>query len=110
MSGPEKSPIAHPTSAAVRRQTRIGARIGARVFPAPPGVKPGQFIAGADLTELAALASITPEQAGKALGAGHQIFSGWSNLPFPTVALIDGCRSSALSSAVGFRPMSASRA
>src|SRR5262245_47490381 len=52
--------------------------------------KPGQFIAGADLTELAALAYITPEQAAKALGAGHQIFSGLSNLPFPTVALIDG--------------------
>ncbi len=52
--------------------------------------KPGQFIAGADLNDLAALAYITPEQAAKALGAGHQIFSGLSRLPFPTIALIDG--------------------
>ncbi len=52
--------------------------------------KPGQFIAGADLNDLAALAYITPEQAAGALGAGHQIFSGLSRLPFPTVALIDG--------------------
>jgi 3-hydroxyacyl-CoA dehydrogenase/enoyl-CoA hydratase/3-hydroxybutyryl-CoA epimerase/enoyl-CoA isomerase len=52
--------------------------------------KPGQFIAGADLNDLAALAYITPEQAAKALGAGHQIFTGLSRLPFPTVALIDG--------------------
>ncbi len=52
--------------------------------------KPGQFVAGADLNDLAALAYITPEQATGALAAGHQIFSGLSKLPFPTVALIDG--------------------
>ena len=52
--------------------------------------KPGQFVAGADLNDLAALAYITPEQATGALAAGHQIFSGLSRLPFPTVALIDG--------------------
>jgi 3-hydroxyacyl-CoA dehydrogenase / enoyl-CoA hydratase / 3-hydroxybutyryl-CoA epimerase / enoyl-CoA isomerase len=52
--------------------------------------KPGQFIAGADLNDLAMLAYITPEQATGALGAGHQIFSQISRLPFPTVALIDG--------------------
>ncbi len=52
--------------------------------------KPGQFVAGADLNDLAALAYITAEQATGALAAGHQIFSGLSRLPFPTVALIDG--------------------
>ena len=52
--------------------------------------KPGQFIAGADLNDLAMLAFATPEQAAGALGAGHQIFNGLSQLPYPTVALIDG--------------------
>jgi 3-hydroxyacyl-CoA dehydrogenase/enoyl-CoA hydratase/3-hydroxybutyryl-CoA epimerase/3-hydroxyacyl-CoA dehydrogenase/enoyl-CoA hydratase/3-hydroxybutyryl-CoA epimerase/enoyl-CoA isomerase len=52
--------------------------------------KPGQFIAGADLNELAMLAYVTREQAAGALGSGHQLFSAISNLPFPTVALIDG--------------------
>jgi 3-hydroxyacyl-CoA dehydrogenase/enoyl-CoA hydratase/3-hydroxybutyryl-CoA epimerase/3-hydroxyacyl-CoA dehydrogenase/enoyl-CoA hydratase/3-hydroxybutyryl-CoA epimerase/enoyl-CoA isomerase len=52
--------------------------------------KPGQFIAGADLNDLAMLAYITPEQAAGALGAGHQIYNQLSRLPFPTVALIDG--------------------
>jgi 3-hydroxyacyl-CoA dehydrogenase/enoyl-CoA hydratase/3-hydroxybutyryl-CoA epimerase/enoyl-CoA isomerase len=52
--------------------------------------KPGQFIAGADLNDLAALSSITKEQAVGALSAGHAIFSRLSRLPFPTVALIDG--------------------
>src|SRR5262249_21416094 len=53
-------------------------------------VKPGQFIAGADLNDLAALAYITKEQGAGALDAGHGIFSRLSRLPFPTVALIDG--------------------
>ena len=52
--------------------------------------KPGQFIAGADLNDLAMLAYATPEQATGELGAGHQIFNGLSQLPYPTVALIDG--------------------
>ena len=52
--------------------------------------KPGQFIAGADLNDLAMLAYITPEQAVGGLGAGHQIYNQLSRLPFPTVALIDG--------------------
>jgi 3-hydroxyacyl-CoA dehydrogenase/enoyl-CoA hydratase/3-hydroxybutyryl-CoA epimerase/3-hydroxyacyl-CoA dehydrogenase/enoyl-CoA hydratase/3-hydroxybutyryl-CoA epimerase/enoyl-CoA isomerase len=52
--------------------------------------KPGQFIAGADLNELAMLAYITPEQATGALAGGHQIYTQLSKLPFPTVALIDG--------------------
>ena len=52
--------------------------------------KPGQFIAGADLRELGALATATREQVLEAVGAGHGLFSRLSQLPFPTVALIDG--------------------
>ncbi len=52
--------------------------------------KPGQFIAGADLNELAALIDATREQCQRAIAAGHELFSRVSRLPFPTVALIDG--------------------
>ena len=52
--------------------------------------KPGQFIAGADLNELAALAYATPEQTTKGLNLGHDTFNRLAQLPFPTVALIDG--------------------
>jgi 3-hydroxyacyl-CoA dehydrogenase/enoyl-CoA hydratase/3-hydroxybutyryl-CoA epimerase/3-hydroxyacyl-CoA dehydrogenase/enoyl-CoA hydratase/3-hydroxybutyryl-CoA epimerase/enoyl-CoA isomerase len=52
--------------------------------------KSGQFIAGADLNELGALASATREQVLEAVGAGHELFARLSQLPFPTVALIDG--------------------
>ncbi|MDA1163607.1 MAG: enoyl-CoA hydratase-related protein [Planctomycetota bacterium] len=52
--------------------------------------KPGQFIAGADLNELGALATATREQVLEAVGAGHALFSRISQLPFPTVALVDG--------------------
>lgn len=52
--------------------------------------KPGQFIAGADLNELGALATATQEQVLEAVGAGHALFSRISQLPFPTVALVDG--------------------
>ncbi len=52
--------------------------------------KPGQFIAGADLNELGALATATQEEALAAVEAGHTLFSRISRLPFPTVALIDG--------------------
>ena len=52
--------------------------------------KPGQFIAGADLNELGALAYSTKEQVAPALAAGHDLFNRVSRLPFPTVALIDG--------------------
>jgi 3-hydroxyacyl-CoA dehydrogenase/enoyl-CoA hydratase/3-hydroxybutyryl-CoA epimerase/3-hydroxyacyl-CoA dehydrogenase/enoyl-CoA hydratase/3-hydroxybutyryl-CoA epimerase/enoyl-CoA isomerase len=52
--------------------------------------KPGQFIAGADLNDIAALSYITAEQAAGMVGFGHQLFSRISRLPYPTVALIDG--------------------
>src|SRR3954470_10591401 len=48
--------------------------------------KPGQFIAGADLNELAALAFATREQVGQAIAFGHQLFGRIGALPFPTVA------------------------
>jgi 3-hydroxyacyl-CoA dehydrogenase/enoyl-CoA hydratase/3-hydroxybutyryl-CoA epimerase/enoyl-CoA isomerase len=52
--------------------------------------KPGQFIAGADLNELGALAFASKEQVAKGISFGHMIFTRLSRLPFPTVALIDG--------------------
>jgi 3-hydroxyacyl-CoA dehydrogenase/enoyl-CoA hydratase/3-hydroxybutyryl-CoA epimerase/enoyl-CoA isomerase len=52
--------------------------------------KPGQFIAGADLNELGALVHLPPEQLKTSLSQGHQLFDRVSNLPFPTVSLIDG--------------------
>ncbi len=52
--------------------------------------KPGQFIAGADLNELAALAFATKDQVGVGVAFGHKLFSAVAALPFPTVALIDG--------------------
>jgi 3-hydroxyacyl-CoA dehydrogenase / enoyl-CoA hydratase / 3-hydroxybutyryl-CoA epimerase / enoyl-CoA isomerase len=52
--------------------------------------KKGQFIAGADLKELGALAYATIEQAQGTGKQGHDLFNRISALPFPTVALIDG--------------------
>ncbi len=52
--------------------------------------KPGQFIAGADLNELGALAYANKEQIGQAIGMGHRLLDLVSHLPFPTVAIIDG--------------------
>jgi len=52
--------------------------------------KPGQFIAGADLKELSALADLSAEEVTTLLSRGHAIFSRLSKLPFPTIALIDG--------------------
>ncbi len=52
--------------------------------------KPGQFVAGADLNELAALKDATREQVIDVLAAGHALLARISQLPFPTVALIDG--------------------
>lgn len=52
--------------------------------------KPGQFIAGADLNEIGAMAFANKTQIGEAIDFGHQLFTRVSRLPFPTVALIDG--------------------
>ncbi len=52
--------------------------------------KPGQFIAGADLNELAALIDASREQCQQAIVSGHALFSRVSQLPFPVVALVDG--------------------
>jgi len=52
--------------------------------------KPGQFIAGADLNELATLAFATKEQVVAGVAYGHTLFTAVSDLPFPTVALVDG--------------------
>ena len=52
--------------------------------------KPGQFVAGADLNELAAMSYASPEQVAGLMQSGHQLFSRISHLPFPMVALIDG--------------------
>ncbi|CAN5618604.1 fatty acid oxidation complex subunit alpha FadB [soil metagenome] len=53
--------------------------------------KPKQFVAGANLRELGMLAFIaSKEQIAEALELGHGIFRKISQLPFPTVALIDG--------------------
>ena len=48
--------------------------------------KQGQFIAGADLTEISSSAEATAAS----IERGHRIFSAFSELPFPTVALING--------------------
>ncbi len=52
--------------------------------------KKGQFIAGADLKEMGALAFATKEEVLPALRGGHEVFNRLSRLPFPTIALIDG--------------------
>ena len=52
--------------------------------------KPGQFIAGADLNELGALAVANKEQVGQAVAMGHKLYGMVASLPFPTVALVDG--------------------
>jgi 3-hydroxyacyl-CoA dehydrogenase / enoyl-CoA hydratase / 3-hydroxybutyryl-CoA epimerase / enoyl-CoA isomerase len=52
--------------------------------------KPGQFVAGADLNELAAMSYATADQVTGLLTSGHALFSRISRLPFPMVALIDG--------------------
>jgi len=52
--------------------------------------KPGQFIAGADLKELAGLAHITKEEIVAYVTRAHKLFDRVSELPWPTVTLIDG--------------------
>src|SRR5271154_1577286 len=45
--------------------------------------KPGQFIAGADLNELGALAFANKDQVYRAVTMGHQLYALVSSLPFP---------------------------
>ena len=52
--------------------------------------KPGQFVAGADLNELAGLAYVTKEEADAFVARGHDVFDRITRLPWPTVALVDG--------------------
>ena len=52
--------------------------------------KPGQFIAGADLNELGALAVASRTDVETIVAVGHEMCRAWSALPFPTVALVDG--------------------
>ncbi|QDU63239.1 Fatty acid oxidation complex subunit alpha [Planctomycetes bacterium Pan216] len=52
--------------------------------------KPGQFIAGADLRELAQLPLATPKEIKELTSLGQSLFDQISKLPFPTIALIDG--------------------
>ena len=50
--------------------------------------KPGMFIAGADVAEIAGV--VDPEQAESGSRYGHRLFSAWENLPFPTVSAVSG--------------------
>jgi 3-hydroxyacyl-CoA dehydrogenase/enoyl-CoA hydratase/3-hydroxybutyryl-CoA epimerase len=50
--------------------------------------KEGNFIAGADVEEIAGIADPVQAEAGSRLG--HRLFAAWEALPFPTVAAIRG--------------------
>lgn len=50
--------------------------------------KPGSFIAGADVEEIARVTDPVEAEAGSRLG--HRLFAAWEALPFPTVAAIRG--------------------
>lgn len=52
--------------------------------------KPGQFIAGADLNDIAALSYVSAAEAAGMVTFGQQLFDRITRLPYPTVALIDG--------------------
>ncbi|QDU80418.1 Fatty acid oxidation complex subunit alpha [Polystyrenella longa] len=52
--------------------------------------KDGQFVAGADLNELGALAYASPAARRMGMQVGHDLFNKLSALPFPTVALVAG--------------------
>jgi 3-hydroxyacyl-CoA dehydrogenase/enoyl-CoA hydratase/3-hydroxybutyryl-CoA epimerase/enoyl-CoA isomerase len=64
--------------------------------------KPGMFLAGADLRELAA-APADPEQARMLVRRGLELIARLEALPYPTVVLIDGtCLGGGLELALGF--------
>src|SRR4051812_1267808 len=50
--------------------------------------KPGSFIAGADVEEIARVTDPVEAEAGSRVG--HRLFAAWEALPFPTVAAIRG--------------------
>ncbi|HEX7186555.1 MAG TPA: 3-hydroxyacyl-CoA dehydrogenase NAD-binding domain-containing protein [Thermoanaerobaculia bacterium] len=50
--------------------------------------KSGNFIAGADVEEIARVTDPMEAEAGSRLG--HRLFSAWESLPFPTIAAIRG--------------------
>ncbi len=50
--------------------------------------KPGSFIAGADVDEIARVTDPVEAEAGSRIG--HRLFGAWADLPFPTVAAIRG--------------------
>ena len=57
--------------------------------------KPGMFIAGADLKELGA-AKPESDLARKLIQRGHNLIAAFENLPYPTVAAIDGVHDTVL--------------
>ena len=64
--------------------------------------KPGMFIAGADLKELGS-ARHDPELSRKPVQRGLDLIAAFEELPFPTVAAIDGaCMGGGLELALGF--------
>ncbi len=64
--------------------------------------KPGMFVAGADLKELGA-ARPEPDLARKLVKRGLDLIAAFENLPYPTVAVIDGsCMGGGLELAMGF--------
>ncbi len=64
--------------------------------------KPGMFIAGADLKELGG-AKPDPALARKLVKRGLDLVASFENLPYPTVAVIDGaCMGGGLELALGF--------
>src|SRR5260370_20023564 len=64
--------------------------------------KPGMFIAGADLKELGG-ARHDPDHTRKMVKRGLDLIAAFENLPFPTVAAIDGaCMGGGLELALGF--------
>jgi 3-hydroxyacyl-CoA dehydrogenase/enoyl-CoA hydratase/3-hydroxybutyryl-CoA epimerase len=50
--------------------------------------KPGMFIAGADVAEIAGVTD--PDHAESGSRYGHRLFSAWEQLPFPTVSAVSG--------------------
>jgi len=50
--------------------------------------KPGAFIAGLDLDEIAGVTDPAEAEAGSRVG--HSLFNAWSQLPFPTISAVQG--------------------